>query len=469
MKEYKYNIVAKNIAEEILPELKLNALLPTPVELCARYNTSEITINRALKILVEYGFIKRVQSKGTVLIQYPENLWENQPVKPVKLSVLGIPVQFWNFMAGFESFLDRFCEINQYVSYQVSYCQAGEYPERIKNEQFDLVLVNIWALRELLTRPSMAKCFLPLDKMAGLAYDEKAYFPEIVKWCKNDQGLVCLPVMNSAVFQETNLDYPGMSRALLGKGTAWDNFIAALRTIKKENAVDGPLFWIRPGGNYWPVLLKMLGSAPFSEDGRKCLLDSPEAIAAIRKLYELVSAERLFVTSMSNGNEEQKNAFDWFATGNLACSWVSGLALGDSYDFKCSYEPLPYRKHKASHLLIEGVMVNRNTAHRDTIRYLLNFLQTAGCQEFFRHCTGVSSQKYFAQTYIDKLKPTHKGIQVVLDSLTYARPVISVPRIKVCDYVEQKLNMILLGILPLEETCRETAAEANRLLQDAEF
>jgi DNA-binding transcriptional regulator YhcF (GntR family) len=470
IKEYKYNIVAKSIAEEILPELQLNDLLPVSAELCAKYATSEITLNKALKLLVERGFVKRVQSKGTVLVKHPESLWESQPVQRVKLSVLGIPVQSWNFMAAFEKFLDRFCELNPHVSYQVTYCLAGEYSERIKNEKFDLILVNVWALRELLTKPSLAKRFLSLDKMSGVAYDEKAYFSEVVKWCKNDQGLVCLPVTNSAVFQETNLDYPGMSEVPFAKGTSWDNFIAILRTVKKHNSLERPLFCMRSGCNYWPILLKFLGSELFSEDGRTCSLDSPKTINVIQMMHELISNERLFVHSTSiNNSEEQKDASNLFATGSLACSWASGFLLSDVYDFKCSYEPLPHQECKASHLMIEGVMVDRNTEYRDTVKDVLNFLQTAGSLEFFEHCTGISSQRYFAQTYIDKLKPTHRGVQVVIDSLAYAEPVISVPRLNVCNYIEQRLNMILLGILPLQETCREIAAKANQMLNDEEF
>lgn len=470
VKEYKYNIVARNIAEKILPELQLNELLPPTVELCARYETSEITINRALKLLVERGFVKRAQSKGTILIQHPDNLWENQPVQPVKLSVLGIPVQSWNFMASFEHFLDRFCELNPHVSCRVDYCTANEYPESIKTGKYDLILVNTWVLRELITTPSLARSFLPLDKMQGLAYDEKAYFSEVLKWCKTKHGLVCLPVTNSTIFQRTNLDYLDMSESPFSHETTWDNFVATLREIKKHDSSDRPLFCMRRGTNYWPLLLKIMGTEIFSKDGRKCLLGSPKMIKTVKMMYELITNERLFVSSLYREHEEEhKEAIDWFGTGNLACSWGSGLALSDLLSFRCSYEPLPYQENKTSHLLLEGVMVDRNTAHRETIKDVLSFLQTAGSQEFFENCTGISAQKYFAQTYIDKLKPTHQGVQVIIDSLAYAEPAIVVPRAKVYNYIEQKLNMILLGILPIEETCREVAAEADLMLKDEEF
>ncbi|MFA6716641.1 MAG: GntR family transcriptional regulator [Victivallales bacterium] len=470
MKEYKYNIVAKNIAEEILPKLQLNDLLPTSTELCTRYDISEITINKALKILVERGFVKRIQSKGTILVKYPESLWESQPVQQVHLSVLGIPTQSWNFMAAFEHFLDRFCALNPHVSYQVNHCFPNEYPERIKNEKFDLILVNIWTLRELLTTPSLVKCFLPIDKIPGLIYDEKTYFPGVLKWCRNGERLFCLPVTNSTIFQKTNLDYLGMSKTPFNQETSWDNFVNVLRTAKKNNSLKSPLFYMRHENHYWPVMLKILGGYIFSRDGKKCLLDSSELITAVKKLYELVADERLFVSSTSNENSEgQKNTIDWFKAGTLACSWDSGLFLENSYDFNCSYDPLPYGKHKANHLMIEGVMIDGSTAHRETVRDVLNFLQTAGSLEFFRHCTGVSSQKYFARTYIDKLKPTHQGIQTILDSLNCAEPIIPAPRLNVCNYIAQKLNMILLGIIPLEKACREIAAEANLMLEKEEF
>jgi hypothetical protein len=470
IKEYKYNIVAKGIAEEILPELEINNLLPSSAELCERYDTSEITVNKALKLLVERGFVKRVQSKGTVLVKKPGNLWEGQPVKDINLSILGIPAQSWNFMTAFENFIERFCEINPHVSYNITYCPVNEYSEHLENEKFDLILVNIWALRELMTRPEFDKRFLPLDKIPGLAYDEKAYFAEVIKWCSNQQGLACLPVTNSAVFQKVNLDYPGMGKYPIDKEITWDEFVAALREIKRQNSPDRPLFFLPQGVNYWPIFLKILGHPPFSDDGRKCMLDSPEIIEIIKMIYEFTNNERLFVNSISLGNSEEiRKMYDLFSAGTLAFTWSSAFMISKEYDFKCSYQSLPNQQFKTSHLLIEGIMVDRDTEYRDTVKDILNFIQTAGCQEFFIDCTGISSQKFLAQTYIDKLEKTHPGAQVVIDSLKYAEPVIKKPRAKVYTYVEQQLNMILLGILPLEETCRETAAEANRMLENENF
>ena len=65
-KDFLYRTIANQIRNAIQKdEFNATNQLPTTVELSEAYNTSPMTIHKALNILVEDGFIKRIPGKGT--------------------------------------------------------------------------------------------------------------------------------------------------------------------------------------------------------------------------------------------------------------------------------------------------------------------------------------------------------------------------------------------------------------------
>jgi hypothetical protein len=462
-KEYKYRFVAGDIVGNIFPTMQEGQMLPTLAELCAKYETSEITVNKALKILAEKGFIKRIQSKGTVLVRQPDGAWDRGTPQKITLSVLGMPS--WNFMDAVENCLSRFAAINRNVSYQITYAASEEYPAMLKANTYDLVLVNTWTLREILTTPSLEKKIIPLNKISGLCFDENAYHPDLLRWCGNNDRLMCLPVTFSPAFMICNMDFPGMPAAFFDRQSDWKSFIDVMRKISSHN--KRPSFFMPISHNYWPILLNINNLSLFSENGKKCLLDTPEVIEMVKQLKQLLTEERLILQPIQTDLRSHDDAAgDMFTAGHLACIWASCMRLSQKFNFKSLCVPVPRASARATHLFLEGVMVGR---HHETTKDFLNFLQTGGSLEFFNNCAGISCQKYFSRILLDSKSRHYIGTEAVLDSLEFAKPVIPVPRSKVVYFIEKELQMVWSGMLPVEEACRETARKANQMLANEEF
>ena len=65
-KESKYKIIEKSILQDIKENrLKLGDQIPTEIELCKVFNTSRMTVNKAITSLVSRGYIKRISGKGS--------------------------------------------------------------------------------------------------------------------------------------------------------------------------------------------------------------------------------------------------------------------------------------------------------------------------------------------------------------------------------------------------------------------
>jgi GntR family transcriptional regulator, trehalose operon transcriptional repressor len=69
----KFDKIFNEIAEQIQKgEFQPGSTLPSESELCERFQTSRETIRKALNLLVQNGFIHKIQGKGSVVLDIPK-------------------------------------------------------------------------------------------------------------------------------------------------------------------------------------------------------------------------------------------------------------------------------------------------------------------------------------------------------------------------------------------------------------
>jgi DNA-binding transcriptional regulator YhcF (GntR family) len=463
-KEFKYIQVVRGIVEDLTPELELGERLPALPELCARYGVSEITVKKALRLLAEQEMVKRVPGKGTILLRRPQRGWQPIAAKPVNLTVLAL--KDWTFSKAFAAFLGKFCSLNPHVSFEQVTVSEDDWRSTVQSRSFDLALVNTWCLRESLTDSGLQAKFLPLDRPPGLWLPEDAYFPEVLRWCANRRGLFCFPVTFSPVVSLLNRDYPGMKSARCSGDMLLGDFVALMQNLKSSDDKRRYPFYLRMMLNRWPSILRMLGADLFSEDGRTCLLDTPEAIRAISQIVNLLHEQAICPPLVAlDTNSQAPDNPELFATGEFACSWVTYNDLRHSYSFATEYVPLPQSQEKPAHLLIEGVMVGRGTRQQDVIREILNFIQLSDHQTALsEQCDGISAQIKTANAIAGELAQQREGAEWFTKALDYARPAVTAPRWQLCSHLARRLHPVWLGVQSPEDICRGVAKEVNREL-----
>jgi multiple sugar transport system substrate-binding protein len=124
---------------------------------------------------------------------------------------------------------------------------------------------------------------------------------------------------NKEIFDDHGVSYPS-------EGWTWDDFVAAGRAISETPSKSGRKHI--PVANWSPQdlfndLLVAHGGRSFSEDGLRCLLDSPEATAAFRYYHDLMFVHRVLPTpeqsvAMSSQGGWGSGGINWFSSGDAA-------------------------------------------------------------------------------------------------------------------------------------------------------
>jgi multiple sugar transport system substrate-binding protein len=122
-------------------------------------------------------------------------------------------------------------------------------------------------------------------------YDLSAFYPEVIDGMTFEGKLVGLTdnwdtqVMyyNRDLFDKAGLDYPDAT-------WTWDDFTSAARQLTSG---EGPRKIYGAAHGFWfaPVFdqIWMYGGDVLSKDGTDCVLDSPEAVAAVQSIADLVA------------------------------------------------------------------------------------------------------------------------------------------------------------------------------------
>ena len=173
--------------------------------------------------------------------------------------------------------------------------------------------------------------------------------------------------VNSTLFAAAGVSYPP-------KWTTWDNVVADAEKLKKVGddgvmTVAG-LHFTNSDQLYTYFLAGILeqGASYFAEDQRHFVFNSPEAVATIQKLMDMVQKNPVVDPIIFNGESEWVG--ESFAQGHTAIgvlgSWYAGEAKLAYPDLKFDYVTLPPlvgTAHKFTSVGGWGLAVSKTTKH----------------------------------------------------------------------------------------------------------
>ena len=183
---------------------------------------------------------------------------------------------------------------------------------------------------------------------------------------------------NKDIFDAAGLKYPS------GDWT-WDDFLKiAPKLVQRDD--EGKITQFAIGINWkihWQQFVAQWGGNIYSKDGTKCTLDSPEVIAAIQFMYDLVYKYRVAPTALeeagmvSTGGWGGRDTRTFFCSGRYATAlggrwWL--LALRDYPDLKYDFTESPHGKYKVFYSYGKSTIINSNSKHINEALCFLKFL-----------------------------------------------------------------------------------------------
>ncbi len=223
--------------------------------------------------------------------------------------------------------------------------------------------------------------YLPLDDLAATYVEETAFddfFEAHAEACRFDGALYALPNdgapegiwYNVDLYDAAGMPYPTWE-------TTWDDMVeAALAITQQENNITvqhgiGHPFWLE---TIWSN-----GGEVISEDGTKCLLDSPEAVEALTWMQDLVVTH-----GVAPGPEalSEMGMTDRFTSGRLGSFWAVRGSLGalrTIEDFYFDAAPIPANNdgNRMTRLLIGWTSLWNQTQHPDEAYLLAAWIASA--------------------------------------------------------------------------------------------
>ena len=464
---FKYKELINRIEEDIFPQLSPGSLLPGTPELCRKYAVSEITVKKALSLLAKERRVRRIPRKGTLF--QPEQLPQIRHVssRPPRTVLKLLALNRWDTADLLENLCREFTALYPDTEFEFHRSSAS-YFEEISPEGYDVILGNTWMIREYLTAPEYKNSFAPLHELPGIFINENIYFAEVLKWCRRNDQLYCLPLGISPVFAMFHMDYPVFRNMALPTCQTLADFQQLLYRLRYERPEESKYypFLMEMLENRWPCFIKMAGGQLFDPVTGQCTFDHPQTITALEMIQQLFQNHIIPGLQLS-GNISVSGLF---TTGKFGCTWGTYKYLRSNIQksINVHYQMLPQTETRCSHLLMEGLLVNRHCGNPEMVGKLLNFLQTSDVHlKICHHADTFSTQQQLAEFYFAHLAVKVPSVLNVLEQVKYAEPVATAPHSKDWRIFCETMPKIWMGIDSVANVCREITETINKTLKSS--
>lgn len=281
---------------------------------------------------------------------------------------------------------------------------------------------------------------------------------------------------NKAIFDTEGVPYPS------DPDWSWDEFIALAKRLTKFDANGRPVhFGFLCDWYQWKTFVRAWGGSIFSEDGTQCVIDSPEAIAGVQFLHDLIYVHQVMPSPAQEAG--MAAAGGW---GSGAITWFGGargaMALGGRWwlnRFRIDYTNVPlgaimrpagpagiYRGYG------RATLINANSPRREDALKFLIYMNGQAYNELINHqADAVSPVKRWCYTDLflhDPDFPQEDYNATWLEAMERGLPDEVSPFVNgnVADRILTKqLDLVKADEKPAADALRTAAAEINREIE----
>lgn len=296
--------------------------------------------------------------------------------------------------------------------------------------------------------------------------------PRLVELCRYDGKLYSLPRYTSVYtlfYNEELFDNAGVPHPTDQDPWDWDAYLSAAKKLTRDTDGDGKTdtwgcvidFW---GARMYPWLWANGGDI-FSQDRTRCVLDSPEAIEAVRFAADLLHVHKVTPETLSS---EHDQGLEMFSQGNIGM-YMTGpwdvqhlRAASDSQGLKWAVAALPRRKRQATMLGTENYAICSQTEQPEEAWKLFGFLMSPRAQQYMAE----TQEKMPSRLSVINGPYVEADVgydrRIFAEALSYAVEPPNVPDwSQVSPIYQEELDNIWIGRKTAAEGCRDAARRIN--------
>ena len=304
------------------------------------------------------------------------------------------------------------------------------------------------------------------------SFDLGDFYPELVELCHHEGKLYSLPrytsvyvlFYNKDLFDAAGVSYPDDT-------WTWDDYLAAARKLTvsgsdpQKRRVGAVIdFW---GARIYPWVWAA-GNEIVSEDGTRCLLDSPESQEALQFLVDL--RHKWGVCPPTTMADRRQNIAK-FVNGQVAMFQTGAWdiqQLKEAKALRWDIAPLPKKKDHATLLGMENYAIAAGTKHPQEAWQLFAFLLDEKAQERMgRDMEKQPSRQSVANgPYLEQDVGYDRSVFV--EALDYARQAPNIPEWdRVSHFIQQQLDLMWIGKVSVKDGTRRAAEQVTEALQES--
>ncbi len=436
---------------------------------------------------VEKVVTKEVEKviKETIIVQGTPKVIEkvvtNTPAPKGKIKVSfmvpGTPTEDADFAPVFEAFNKMYPDIEGvYAPAGTGY--GAKYRDKVITMLAGGVLPDVFkSLADFFGSLAAMGAYLPLDDYIA-AEPEITYFDDFfdahVEACKYQGEMLALPNdgapngmwYNCDMFDADNVAYPDWD-------TTWDDLLEKGKTLTK---VEGDITTQHGIGRpHWRSFLWSNGGQELSEDGKRSMLDQPEAIEAFQFMQDLVVKYKVCPGPEALAELAQGERFQ---TGRLGTvfgtrGWLGGLRSIEDFFFDAAPMVKSNKGTRLTQLAIGYTSIWKGSKHPDEAYKLTAWICSPEGQRLrisrgFAHPSRKSlvEQEWYRTYQCDKCKTY--AVNTVFPEMLLRGEAKALPphpkRAEIEQTTSTALDSLWDGSKPAEQVCQELAEEINKIV-----
>ena len=306
-----------------------------------------------------------------------------------------------------------------------------------------------------------------------------AFYAQVTEGMKYKGSLLGLPSDFSTIVMLYNRDlFDRCGVRPPADDWTWDDYLDTARALTRDTDKDGhpDVYGTMISGTYnrWPSWVWMNGGDLFTPDLSRSRMDEPAAIEGITYYANLALKERVSPTAAQSMGQDFQDFFTSESTAMIADSRFAykRFLRKRKLPFRWALAPMPRGKTRATTFIWGGNCILRSTRYPEESWKFLKFLSGPEGAEISREAgNALPAYRPAAEAEIkNPLDPTVPGTDYLfLDAVAYGRTAPFPPQYAEYSQAMSILDDAFLGLRPMDDACREFAAEVNGLLAAGVF